>query len=132
MAADHELIKNLSATGSRLISIQLGFSNTTAKDISNDAWTLGYCYGFIEAIGQSANLLEPNDFLLLMTVTFDEIAGGKGELKAGADLVADTLKKQQDPLFPEAVMAGGADFMAYRANQNIPPMGLANHLGQKG
>ncbi len=126
--ADHDLIKKLSVMGAKLISAQMPTA-APALEGEFDPWAFGYCYGFVDAISQAGGLSEDSDFLLLLTVTFDEIAKGDGELKRGAELVEDALKKQQEPSFQQGVMQGGTDFMEYRKDQTAIPFGLQNHRG---
>jgi hypothetical protein len=127
MPADHDLIKQLSTMGSALISAQMASPEGPSQDTGFDPWMFGYCYGFVDAVSQAGGLTNVKDFLLLMTVTFNEIAKGNGELELGAQLVEEALKKQMEPSFQEGVMQGGADFMAYRQDQTAIPFGLKHH-----
>jgi hypothetical protein len=122
MAADHDLIKQLSTTGAALISAQM-----SSADSEFDPWMFGYCYGFVDAVAQAGGLTEVKDFLLLMTVTFNDIAKGNADLELGAQLVEAALKSQAEPSFEQGVMQGGADFMAYRQDQTAIPFGLKHH-----
>ncbi|WP_281805282.1 hypothetical protein [Methylocystis echinoides] len=71
------------------------------------------------------------DGLLLMTVTFDKLLGGSGDLELGSSLVGLALNKQTERDFRDGLQKGGEDFLAYRRNSKLPPGGLHLYLRKK-
>jgi len=67
---------------------------------------------------------------MLMTVAFDKILKGSGDLQRGAWALGIALDRQADITFKDGLVQGGNDFVAFDtiAKSPPPPMGLFRRL----
>lgn len=126
-----EKIKNLAVIGASLIGVQKTPGQISTRHLENDTWMLGYCFGFVDAISQSAQLDQYTYGMLLMTVIFDDLFDGDGLLEVGATLLNKALNLQGDEDFDFGLVRGGADFMNWRLDREKPPMGLFKFYNAK-
>jgi hypothetical protein len=126
-----KLIKHYSQVCSDLIKHQLTDASIATSEIALDAWTLGYCFGCMQGICQISNFKQYTEGLLFMTVAFDELLEGSGDLGKGSWVLGIAINQQGDPTLQEGVMQGGTDFMAYNENPDRLPTGFFNHLRQQ-
>jgi hypothetical protein len=111
--------------GCDMIDIQLTLSSIEPEDALQDLWTLGYCFGVFDAIGQRGKLSQEDTFSVI-TVGFFNLLRGPEQ---GGEKLRIALDNQTNTLFQRGVLIGGSDIFAWLSDRNKTPMGLTRHLG---
>jgi hypothetical protein len=89
-----------------------------------DLWSLGYCFGALDAMGRRANVDQYTDGIVLITIGFLMLVGRD----KGPDHLRRALDHQTDQLFFEGNYAGGSDMFDWTSQEDYRPLMLMNYF----
>ena len=90
----------------------------------DDLWSLGYCFGALDAMRRRADLNQHTDGVALIAVGFLMLAGRE----KGPDYLHRALDNQTNQLFFEGNSAGGSDMFDWVSQDDYRPLMLMNYF----
>lgn len=107
------------------INYQLRTGHATLSSIDEDEFSLGYVFGFHDAMCQRWNTAaNTTEGFALLTVSYSILAESE---VVGARILRKSLDLQRSEQFLKGMVAGGNDALASRDGQH-EPLGLVRHL----
>jgi len=115
-------VETLAKIGASLLAVQCEAAALAPADIDHDAWRHGYSFGFFEAMAQYADLDQYGDGREMIASAFGKLVD---EASRGDELFRGAVASIDDPRFSAGAATGAADLMAWAADAEALPTGLA-------
>lgn len=107
--ADLKRLNEFASIGRDFIGPQFKLTPDNATRSIDQLWVLGYCYGVLDAVRQTAQLEEPDEGVALIAVGFFLLMVDEAN---GADMMRQALKHASDPRFVQGSLLGGTEHQA--------------------
>jgi hypothetical protein len=125
--ADLKRLDELARIGSDFIGLQFRLTPDDVTRSLDQLWILGYCFGVLDAVGQTAELEEPGEELAVVAVGFFLLMSDEAK---GADMMRQALDHEADPRFARGSLQGGNDMFAWLADTAKVPSGLSKPVNE--
>jgi hypothetical protein len=122
--ADLKKLNEYASIGRDFIGLQFRLTPDDVTRSIDQLWVLGYCYGVLDAVRQTAQLEEPGEGLALIAVGFFLLMADAAK---GADMMRHALNLENDARFAQGSLQGGNDMLAWLADTAKAPAGLSKH-----
>jgi hypothetical protein len=107
------------------VALQFRLTPDNVTRTIDQLWVLGYCFGVLDAVRQTAELEEPGEGVALIAVGFFLLMADEAK---GADMMRQALNHESDPRFAQGSLQGGNDMFAWLADTAKAPTGLSKHV----
>ena len=122
---DLKRMNEFASIGRDFISLQFRLTPDDVTRSIDQLWVLGYCYGVLDAVRQTAQLEEPGEGLTLIAVGFSLLMVDETK---GADMMRQALEHEGDPRFAQGSLQGGSDMFTWLGDTARAPTGLSKHV----
>lgn len=115
-------VDTLAKIGASLISVQFEAVEIGADALENDRFAHGYCFGVFDAMAQCAAMDQFSDGAATIAAGFTKLTSDRAR---GQALFDSAMARMDEPAFSSGYERGAADLMAWAADANALPKGLA-------
>jgi hypothetical protein len=115
-------LDTLAKIGASLLGVQFDAVKIEAADIAGDAWVFGYCFGLFDAMAQYAKLDQSTEAAPMISAGFGKLVN---DIPRGKDLFKQAVTRLDEPAFNEGYDGGGIDLLAWAADADALPTGIA-------
>jgi hypothetical protein len=123
--ADLKRLNEFASIGRDFIGLQFRLTPDDVTRSIDQLWVLGYCFGVLDAVRQTAELEESGEGLAVIAVGFFLLMADEAK---GADMMRQALNHERDPRFAQGSLQGGNDMFAWLADTAKAPTGLSKHV----
>jgi hypothetical protein len=123
--ADLKRLNEFASIGRDFIGLQFRLTPDDVTRSIDQLWVLGYCFGVLDAVRQTAELEESGEGLAVIAVGFFLLMANEAK---GADMMRQALNHESDPRFAQGSLQGGNDMFAWLADTAKAPTGLSKHV----
>lgn len=122
---DLKKLNEYASIGRDFIGLQFRLTPDDVTRSIDQLWVLGYCFGVLDAVRQTAQLEESGEGLALIAVGFFLLMADEAK---GADMMRHALSRESDARFAQGSLQGGNDMLAWLADTAKAPAGLSKHV----
>ena len=115
-------VETLARIGASLLGVQFEAVEIAPADLEGDDFAFGYCFGLFDAMAQCAKLDQFSDGATMIANGFGKLVNNAARGKA---LFARAVERVEEPDFSGGYEHGAADLMAWAADANRLPAGIA-------
>ena len=122
MSASLDRLDTLAKIGASLLGVQFDAVKIEAADIAADPFVFGYCFGLFDAMAQYARLDQSAEAAPMIASGFGKLVN---DAARGQALFDQAVARIEEPHFAEGYDKGGVDLVAWAADANALPTGIA-------
>jgi hypothetical protein len=115
-------VETLAKIGASLLGVQFDATEIATGELEGDAFAFGYCFGLFDAMAQCAKLDQFSDGATMIANGFGKLVNDGAR---GKTLFAGAIERVEEPEFSSGYERGAADLMAWAADANKLPAGIA-------